>query len=386
MTFEVLMAAMAFAARVNKFSGNEYNSELEDRLNKEHQTNNLRALDEERCALEEMYPGDFVSGTFFLKCRVYIPLFDEDVLCLIYGSEITVFKHIPNQHETGLILLSPVFGPCYYDDDYIPQNLYDRTAQINKEVADILGKMISSSICYLLKRNKEAEVYEREVNNQLKRWDFKFIGRLFAFNYTKELSQGQIFPLLYEFATTDIDLKAPPIESAAVNIPVEVVKYSGRDYIVIPYSMDASCLCVTCDVIFAFFVEELHSVVDKSITGLSMRAEVIEPFTGRKMNRTDKLDLLDEEDKGFYFDVFRVARDINKYIEKYPSADRIRLELLEILIDGIVEHKFTPDQISNQIKKIGGSNYSYVTGRIIKKGQNISLYDFCKDSYKMGGK
>lgn len=382
------MAAMAFLAKADRHSGNHPDYELEDRLREQEE----REYREYIQILKEKYPKDMLFDDFILRCKLYIPAYKETVDCLIRNGNIQVCHYEYVNGEECYFLATSYWGyenPERYDCWANPENFNNRTKQMDITIAEALGYAISYGVYELRGIVSEKIQCEKKVNNLLCSRHIIFKGQNFSFEKNGDKRGFN----LYEFASEGIDLDEPFVDEEEIDVfdsgdnikvpvPYESIWYAGKEYIVIPYQYDVCCLCITDNVIMALAIEEEMFILDESQKTLVIKVELRDPFAQRMMNRKDKFEQLGDDDKHFYYEVFKEASKLNEFFNRYSCCDNVREELLETIENGVLGKRMNMDSLGGKMQALSGKQYVCDFQRIVCNGKESSLYQYCKDVYE----
>lgn len=386
MTFEMLMAAMALMAKADRRSGNYPDYDMEEMLIRQQE----KEYDDYLREMEEKYPRDWYNGHFLLHCKIYIPAYGEMVNCMIEPGGIHVCKHeVVDGIECYLMVLYGGGYEYFEGDDYwiAPEKYNDRTGQMNPITVEALGYAISCGVAKLSGKFFELEKYEKKVNDLVNREGLLFNGSKFDFQNKNTLKTVN----LYEYASKGIDLDVVPNADDNISpvnkrknesIPYETISYAGKDYIVIPYSYGADCICIADNVIMVLAIEEETFVLDITKKTLVVKVNLRDPFTRKIMNRKDRYEQLKEEDRQFYNDVFIEAGRLNRLFEDNACLNNIREELIEVIENGLLGKQMSVDELNNKMSKLSGKSYACNYQTILCNDKEVSLYQYCKDVYE----
>lgn len=378
------MAAMALLAKADRYNHPDY--ELEDRLREQEE----REYREHIQSLKEKYPKDMLFDDFVLRCKLYIPAYREVVDCLITYRDIQVCHYEYINGEECYFLATSYWGyenPEKCDCWANPDKFNNRTNQMDATIAEALGYAISYGVYELRGMMTEKLQCEQKVNNLLHSRNITFNGSKFIFDRNGDNSGIN----LYKFASEGIDLDEPFVDEEEITIsekkdkvpvPYESISYANREYIVIPYPYDVCCLCITDNVIMALAIEEEMFILDEAQKTLVVKVEIRDPFAQRIMNRKDKFEQLRDDDKCFYYEVFKEASKLNDFFSNYSCCDSTREKLLEIIENGVLGKQMNTDYLNTKMQEISGKKYTCNLQGIACNGKESTLYQYCKDVYE----
>lgn len=181
------------------------------------------------------------------------------------------------------------------------------------------------------------------------------------------------------------EMKTKEPEIVFKSIPYKIIKYSGRDYIVIPYEQPYCCLCITGNCIMG--LEEMEKwLIYEERKILIIKTELREIFTKRIMNGKYDLEILDESDKKFYNEVFNEAYKLNDYFLGSYNMNGLRNELINTIYEGILRNNLDNDILKRKMYELSGKQYYYNCKKILCNDTLASIYQFCQDVYEYGGR
>lgn len=200
------MAAMYVAGKAQMKECCDYETE---RMIEEEDARREREYYQAIKSLKNKYPRDMLFDDFVLRCKLYIPAYNQKVDCLIkhFGGIQVFYQETVNGVE-NYVGITPMFGSDYIEKGYHwanPENFNNRTHQMDKTIAEAMGLAISCGIYKLRGMEQEVQECEKKVNSLLSVKNIVFDAKKFLFN-----NKGETGGLdLYEFASTGIDLDEP---------------------------------------------------------------------------------------------------------------------------------------------------------------------------------
>lgn len=143
MTFEMIMAAMALAAKADKYNHPDYDA-IEEKYRQEELE--LARLERE---LNEKYPKERYLGLFILRCTVFIPAYNKKVECLVSDRDVRVYNYVMQDNEKvyDLIIGDTAEYDSVEEGFWVPPTKFnDHTGELDKDMEELLGIMISRAI------------------------------------------------------------------------------------------------------------------------------------------------------------------------------------------------------------------------------------------------
>lgn len=383
LTFEMVMAAMYLAAKTETY---RYDYETE-RIIEELEVKREEEYYEAIKSLRNKYPRDILFNDFVLRCKLYVPAYNQKVECLIkqFGGIQVFYQETVNGVENYLDI-TPVFGSSYIEKGYQwanPENFNNRTHQMDKTIAEALGFAISCGVYKLRGMEQEVQNCEKKVNSLLSVKNIVFDAKMFLFN-----NKGETGGLdLYELASTGIDLDEPfvyveEMNDKKISVPYQLINYMDKNYIVVPCKDSTSCLCITENVIIAVTIEEQINVLNESDKKLTVKAELRDVFAKKIMNRKDVFEELCETDKKFYCEILKECVKLNTFFYENERCDSVREELLNIIVDGVLGNQVGQASLSELMQNLTGKKYYSNHQCILCNNKESNLFEFCIDVYK----
>jgi hypothetical protein len=285
------------------------------------------------------------------------------------------------------------YGYCEGHDFWIaPEKYNDRTGQMNPATIEALGYAISCGVAKLSGKLLELEKYEKQVNYLVNREGLLFYGDKFDFRCKDTMKTVDLYEYTSKGIDLDVVLHADDTKAASVDncknsdIPYETISYAGKEYIVIPYSYGANCMCIADNIIMVLAIEEETFILDETQKTLVIKASLRDPFAQKIMNRKDKYEQLKEEDKRFYNEVFMEAARLNRLFNDNACLGQVREELIEVIANGLLGKQMSMDDLNDKMCRLSGKSYACNDQKILCSGKGHLFISFVKMCMNTGRK
>lgn len=194
MTFEMVMAAMALAAKADKYNHPDY-----DAIEEKYRQEELEWARYKK-ELKDKYPKEMNFDWFVLRCTIFVPFYSKKIECFIADQGIWVYNFFYKDGEKVYDFISPWGAEYEYVEEYCPSpHLFnDHTGELNKSIEEMLGWVISCSIYRREGNEKKALECETKVNMLLRSRNIKYDSKFLSFTNIKDKTGVGLYSIASE--------------------------------------------------------------------------------------------------------------------------------------------------------------------------------------------